>query len=351
MKKSFPLRLGKGSMSLLLDQRAVWINAIFVFLLLITFLVSTGMGEQFLQPWRVLTVLLGQGDDFEQLIVHSFRLPRILISVLVGMSLAAAGAILQAVVRNPLASPDIIGITGGASVAVVLFLTLFTDRSNTLTVSIQWLPLSAFIGAAIVTFLLYLLAWKDGLSPTRLVLIGVGLWALMKSLTTLFMILGPIHQASQANVWITGSVYGSSWQNVWVLAPITLTLLLVVLIMIRHVNIQELGEGIAVGAGANVQKQRFLLLLISAALTGSAVAFGGGIGFVGLMAPHIARRLVGSSFGALLPLSAVIGAILVLLADFIGRTFFLPVEVPAGVFTAALGAPYFIYLLYRQRNA
>lgn len=351
MKKSFPLRLGKGSMSLLLDQRAVWINAIFVFLLLITFLVSTGMGEQFLQPWRVLTVLLGQGDDFEQLIVHSFRLPRILISVLVGMSLAAAGAILQAVVRNPLASPDIIGITGGASVAVVLFLTLFTDRSNTLTVSIQWLPLSAFIGAAIVTFLLYLLAWKDGLSPTRLVLIGVGLWALMKSLTTLFMILGPIHQASQANVWITGSVYGSSWQNVWVLAPITLTLLLVVLIMIRHVNIQELGEGIAVGAGANVQKQRFLLLLISAALAGSAVAFGGGIGFVGLMAPHIARRLVGSSFGALLPLSAVIGAILVLLADSIGRTFFLPVEVPAGVFTAALGAPYFIYLLYRQRNA
>ncbi|GLY10850.1 FecCD family ABC transporter permease [Pseudobacillus badius] len=351
MKKSFPLRLGKGSMSLLLDQRAVWINAIFVFLLLITFLVSTGMGEQFLQPWRVLTVLLGQGDDFEQLIVHSFRLPRILISVLVGMSLAAAGAILQAVVRNPLASPDIIGITGGASVAVVLFLTLFTDRSNALTVSIQWLPLSAFIGAAIVTFLLYLLAWKDGLSPTRLVLIGVGLWALMKSLTTLFMILGPIHQASQANVWITGSVYGSSWQNVWVLAPITLTLLLIVLIMIRHVNIQELGEGIAVGAGANVQKQRFLLLLISAALTGSAVAFGGGIGFVGLMAPHIARRLVGSSFGALLPLSAVIGAILVLLADSIGRTFFLPVEVPAGVFTAALGAPYFIYLLYRQRNA
>ncbi|KZO00805.1 FecCD family ABC transporter permease [Pseudobacillus badius] len=351
MKKSFPLRLGKGSMSLLLDQRAVWINAIFVFLLLITFLVSTGMGEQFLQPWRVLTVLFGQGDDFEQLIVHSFRLPRILISVLVGMSLAAAGAILQAVVRNPLASPDIIGITGGASVAVVLFLTLFTDRSNALTVSIQWLPLSAFIGAAIVTFLLYLLAWKDGLSPTRLVLIGVGLWALMKSLTTLFMILGPIHQASQANVWITGSVYGSSWQNVWVLAPITLTLLLIVLIMIRHVNIQELGEGIAVGAGANVQKQRFLLLLISAALTGSAVAFGGGIGFVGLMAPHIARRLVGSSFGALLPLSAVIGAILVLLADSIGRTFFLPVEVPAGVFTAALGAPYFIYLLYRQRNA
>ncbi|MEK4030643.1 iron ABC transporter permease [Pseudobacillus sp. FSL P4-0506] len=351
MKKYSPLRLGKGNISLLLDWKALWINIGFIFLLLAVFLVSTGMGEQFLQPWRVLNVLLGQGDAFEQLIVNSFRMPRILISVLVGMSLAAAGAILQAVVRNPLASPDIIGVTGGASVAVVLFLVLFTDRSNALTVSIHWLPLGAFIGAAVVTFLLYLLAWKDGLSPVRLVLVGVGMWALMKSLTTLFMILGPIHQASQANVWITGSVYGSNWKNVWILAPITISLLIIVLVMIRNINIQDLGEEIATGVGTNVQKQRFLLLLISSALTGSAVAFGGGIGFVGLMAPHIARRLVGSSFGALLPLSSIIGAILVLMADSIGRTFFLPVEVPAGVFTAALGAPYFIYLLYRQRNA
>ncbi|KMY53280.1 iron ABC transporter permease [Bacillus sp. FJAT-27231] len=351
MKKYLSLRLGKGTVSFLLDRKAIWINAAFIFLLLSVFLIGTGMGEQFLYPWRVLTILLGQGDAFEQLIVNSFRMPRILIALLVGMSLAAAGTILQAVVRNPLASPDIIGVTGGASVAVVLFLVVFTDRSNALTVSIHWLPLSAFIGASIVTLLLYLLAWKDGLSPIRLVLIGVGMWALMKSLTTLFMILGPIHQASQANVWITGSVYGSSWKNVWTLAPITVTLLIVVLVMIRHINIQELGEGIATGVGSPVQKQRFLLLLISSALTGSAVAFGGGIGFVGLMAPHIARRLVGSSFGALLPLSAIIGAILVVTADSIGRTFFLPVEVPAGVFTAALGAPYFIYLLYRQRNA
>lgn len=121
MKKYSPLRLGKGNISLLLDWKALWINIGFIFLLLAVFLVSTGMGEQFLQPWRVLNVLLGQGDAFEQLIVNSFRMPRILISVLVGMSLAAAGAILQAVVRNPLASPDIIGVTGGASVAVVLF--------------------------------------------------------------------------------------------------------------------------------------------------------------------------------------------------------------------------------------
>lgn len=121
--------------------------------------------------------------------------------------------------------------------------------------------------------------------------------------------------------------------------------------MTRHLNIQELGEDIALGLGTKIERQRLGLLLLSTALIGSAVAFAGGIGFVGLMAPHIARKLVGSSFGNLLPLSAIIGAILVLLADTIGRTLFLPIEVPAGVFTATIGAPYFIYLLYRHRNA
>lgn len=309
------------------------------------------MGEQYIQPWRIIAILFGQGTEFEQLIVHSFRMPRIVIAILVGMSLAVAGTILQAIVRNPLASPDIIGITGGASVAVVLFLALFSDENNSLTVSIHWMPLSAFVGATIVALLLYMLAWKNGLSPIRLVLIGIGMWALTKALTDLFMLLGPIYRASQANIWITGSVYGSSWHNVQILMPVTITLLCMAMVMIRNVNIQELGEEIAIGVGTKMQQQRLLLLLLSTALIGSAVAFAGGIGFVGLMAPHIARRLVGSSFGAMLPLSALIGAILVLGADSIGRTLFLPVEVPAGVFTAAIGAPYFIYLLFKQRNA
>lgn len=309
------------------------------------------MGEQYFSPWKVFNILLGNSDSFESMVVESFRMPRILISILVGISLAVAGAILQSILRNPLASPDVTGITGGASVAVVLFLALFSNDSNVLTVSIHWMPLAAFIGATIIAFLLYILAWKNGLSPFRLVLIGIGLWALTKALTNLFMILGPIVQASQANVWITGSVYGSNWNNVQILAPITIVLLIITFMMTRHLNIQELGEDIALGLGTKIERQRLGLLLLSTALIGSAVAFAGGIGFVGLMAPHIARKLVGSSFGNLLPLSAIIGAILVLLADTIGRTLFLPIEVPAGVFTATIGAPYFIYLLYRHRNA
>jgi iron complex transport system permease protein len=351
MTKYISFRAAKGTISFLLDRKAILINVAFLLCLLVVFLISAGMGEQFIQPWDVLNILFGHGSEFEQLIVQSFRMPRILIAILVGMSLAVAGTILQAIVRNPLASPDIIGITGGASVAVVLFLAVFSDKNNSLTVSIHWMPLSAFIGATVVALLLYMLAWKNGVSPIRLVLVGIGLWALTKALTDLFMILGPIYRASQANIWITGSVYGSSWKNVQVLSPITITLLVIAIVMIRNVNIQELGEEIAIGVGTSIQKQRLSLLLLSTALIGSAVAFAGGIGFVGLMAPHIARRLVGSSFGALLPLSAFIGAILVLTADSIGRTFFLPIEVPAGVFTAAIGAPYFIYLLYKQRNA
>lgn len=351
MKKYTSVRAFREKFSFLVDHKAFKYNVSFLLFLCFLFLLSAGMGEQYFSPWKVFNILLGNSDSFESMVVESFRMPRILISILVGISLAVAGAILQSILRNPLASPDVTGITGGASVAVVLFLALFSNDSNVLTVSIHWMPLAAFIGATIIAFLLYILAWKNGLSPFRLVLIGIGLWALTKALTNLFMILGPIVQASQANVWITGSVYGSNWNNVQILTPITIGLLIIAFIKTRHLNIQELGEDIALGLGTKIERQRFGLLLLSTALIGSAVAFAGGIGFVGLMAPHIARKLVGSSFGNLLPLSAIIGAILVLLADTIGRTLFLPIEVPAGVFTATIGAPYFIYLLYRQRNA
>lgn len=321
---------------------------------LITFLVlimSTGIGDLKIAPWKVFSVFFGGGTSLEQLVVTSFRLPRIIIALLSGMALAVAGGILQGMIRNPLASPDIIGITGGAGAAVVAFLTLFSNDDNSLMVSIKWLPVAAFTGAAVIAFLVYFLAWRKGVSPVRLVLIGIGISALTQALTTLLMILGPIYRASQANIWITGTVNGSDWQDVWILLPWSLVFILLSFFITRQLNIQELGEEIATSVGGNVERQRFFLLLMSTALVGGAVAFAGGIGFVGLMAPHMARRMVGSSFGALLPTAALIGGILVMVADLIGRTLFLPLEVPAGVFTAAIGAPYFIYLLFKTRNS
>ncbi|MFC0270881.1 FecCD family ABC transporter permease [Metabacillus herbersteinensis] len=350
MKKYKTVRLGKF-ISFLIDKKALYTIFILMGIVFLTFLISTGTGDLFIHPIAVLQTLFGFGTEMDELIIQSFRLPRIIVALLVGTCLAVAGGMLQGLIRNPLASPDIIGITGGASVAVVLFLTLFSNQNNSLTVSIQWMPVAAFIGAAIVGLLLYFLSWNKGSSSIRLVLIGIGISMLAQSLTTLFMVKGPIYQAAQANVWITGTVYAATWQQVRILLPVTILLLLISFISVRNVNIQELGDELATGVGSAVQKNRFLLLLLSTALTGCSVAFGGAIGFVGLMAPHIARRLVGSSFGALLPVSALIGGLLVLVADTVGRTLFSPLEVPAGVFTAAIGAPYFIYLLFKTRNS
>jgi iron complex transport system permease protein len=348
MKKYTSLRIGK-SISFLVDKKAITISLILLAISVAIFLVSAGSGEMYISPLEVAKTLFGNGSDMNEVVIYTFRLPRILVALLAGMSLAAAGAILQGMIRNPLASPDVLGITGGAAAAVVAFLTLFSDENHSLTISIHWLPLAAFLGATITALLVYVLSWKNGMAPLRLVLVGVGISVLMQACTTLLMITGPIYRASQANVWITGSVYGASWKHVTLLAPWALTLFAISFLSARKMNIQELGDELAIGAGVSLQKQRFFLLLLSTALTGGAVAFAGGIGFVGLMAPHMARRLVGSSFGALLPASALLGAILVMAADLAGRMLFAPMEIPAGVFTAAVGAPYFVYLLYKSR--
>lgn len=351
MSKYRSLRLLKGRASVLIDKKAVIVLSVMFVLAGIIFVLSTGLGEMKISPLTVVKVFFGGGTEMERLVIQSFRLPRILIALIVGMSLAVTGGILQGIIRNPLASPDILGITGGAAVAVVSFLTFFSDKNNSLTVSIQWMPLAAFLGAAIVAITVYLLSWKNGVSPIRLVLIGIGISALTQALTTIMMISGPIYRASQANMWITGTVYGSNWTNVMTLAPWAIIFLTLSFVMARNLNIQELGDDIATGVGSSVGKQRFILLMISTVLIGGAVAFAGGISFVGLMAPHMARRLVGSAFGALLPVSALIGAILVMLADLIGRLLLAPIEIPAGVLTAGIGAPYFIYLLFKTRNS
>ncbi|MEQ6390646.1 iron ABC transporter permease [Bacillaceae bacterium S4-13-58] len=349
MKKYIPVRIGK--ISFLFDKKSLLLIVGLTVFILSFITISLGIGQMKVSPIDVTKTIFGYGTDTLNTLIFSFRMPRILLSVIAGSALAMSGAILQGIIRNPLASPDIIGITGGAAFTTVGFLAFFSDRSNTLTVSIQWLPLASFIGALGMGFLVYFLARKQGgIAPVRLVLIGVGLSAAVQAFTTMMMILGPIHTASRANIWITGSVNGTNWNEITTVTPWILILTTILFIFTRRLNIQELGEELATNAGENVQRDRFILLIISTALAGGAVAFAGGIGFVGLMAPHIARKLVGSSFGALLPVSALIGGIIVLAADLIARTAFAPLEIPAGVFTSAIGAPYFIYLLFKNRN-
>ncbi|HET7627450.1 MAG TPA: iron ABC transporter permease [Bacillales bacterium] len=348
MRNHRPFRA--GSVSLLIDKRALAVTLSLFIFFLIVLIVSTGVGDLFIAPLDVLKSLFGAGSDMHNLVVRMFRLPRILLAAFAGMALAVAGAILQGIVRNPLASPDIIGITGGASLATVSFLALFSTADNALTVSIHWLPLASFLGALGTGVLVYGLSQKQGTSAMRLVLIGIGIAAGMQALTQFIMLLGPIYVASRATIWLTGSVHGASWDQVATLAVWFAAMFALTMVMARRLNVQELGPSVAISVGSSVNRDRNGLLILCTALAGGAVAFAGGIGFVGLMAPHMARRLVGAPYGGLIPVSALLGGLLVMLADLIGRTLFLPLEVPAGVFTSAIGAPYFIYLLYKSRN-
>ncbi|MFJ7731076.1 FecCD family ABC transporter permease [Lysinibacillus sp. NPDC097231] len=348
MKHLISIRLFQNKMSFLLDESATKKIVVISLITIAVFFVSASLGDSFINPLKVLQAIIGKGSEFDQLIIIDFRLPRIFIAAFAGMALAVAGAILQGIIKNPLASPEIIGISAGGGAAVVGFLAIFSDSNHSLRVSIEWLPLAGFIGATFVGFIVYFFAWKDGVTPTRLVLIGIGVSAFMQAITTILMIIGPIYQASEANKWITGSVKSADWHQIQIIVPLIIVLLLITFFITRQLNVQELGDDTAASLGQSVQKTRLFLMLLSSSLVASAIAFAGSIGFVGLMAPHIARRIVGPAFGVLIPTCAAIGALLVMVADMIGRTAFSPLEVPAGVFTAAIGAPYFIYLLFRN---
>ncbi|EFM10289.1 transport system permease protein [Paenibacillus curdlanolyticus YK9] len=349
MNKSYlTIRIPALPVSVQIHRRTASIIASLTAAVVVLALVSAGLGDYRIMPMDVLRAIRGTGTEEQLLVVQTLRLPRILISMLAGAGLAAAGTILQCVVRNPLAAPDVVGVTGGASVGAVFFITQLPGLYD-----IRLLPITAMAGALIAALVVYALAWKKGVSTVRLVLVGIGIASVLSALVSMLLIMAPsTYSASSAYIWLTGTVYGANWDNVRTLLPWMVPLLILAwLAGARALNIQQLGDDIAAGAGSAVQRQRLWLLLLAVGLAGSAVSMVGTIGFVGLIAPHMARRLVGASAGGLIPASALIGACILMGADLVGRTLFLPHDVPAGVFTAAIGAPFFIYLLFRTRNA
>lgn len=345
MRKMLTFRTKKDAISLQMERKSLLVIIVLFVLSLVAAIVGTSIGSDYISPIHVLQTIfkLGAGDyDF---VVLTLRLPRVLLSLLVGAALGMSGAILQGIIRNPLASPDVIGITGGAAVAAVGFVSILGG-----TISIKLLPLFAIIGALITALVIYVLAWKKGVTPIRLVLIGIGISAIMGAGTTFMLILSPFYTAGQAYIWLTGSIYGASWLDIQTILPVIFIVVPLAIWFARSLNAQEFGDDVATGLGVTVQWHRSLLLLCSVLLAGIAVAVAGTIGFVGLIAPHIARKLVGRMFGSLLLVSGLVGALLVLSADLIARTAFLPLDVPAGVFTAGIGAPFFLYLLFKNRN-
>lgn len=325
------------------------IIATLIVLIVVTFVMSMNTGVIKLTPMEVIRTLFGQGDAQQQLILFQFRLPRIVIGVLVGMGLAIAGAVLQGISKNALADPGILGINAGAGLAVMLYISFFP---TTKSVPVYLLPVLAFIGAGLTAVIIYTLSYKrhEGITPMRLILTGVAVAAgISSAMIVLTLRLTPENYQFVAT-WLAGSIWGSNWRFVLALLPWLLILLPFIYMKSRVLNILNLGEVTSIGLGASIEKERRWLLAASVGLAGASVSVSGGIGFVGLIAPHLARQLVGANHQFLLPTSALLGGFLVLLADTVGRSILEPSEIPAGIVVAVFGAPYFLFLLARLKE-
>ncbi|MEI7026265.1 FecCD family ABC transporter permease [Paenibacillus sp. y28] len=287
---------------------------------------------------------IGEGNSRYELVIHRFRLPRALVAFLVGAGLAVSGVILQGITRNPLAAPGVIGLNAGAALMAVLAIVLVPD------LPVVWLPFVAFGGALLSAAVSYVLAWRQGLSPVRLVLVGVSISACAGAFVSFLLTFSSIRDAKKAMLWMSGSVYGRSWEHVWALLPWLAVLFPLCMLLAKQLDVIRLGDELAKGLGSRLERTRFILLLISVSLAGASVAVAGTIGFVGLMAPHMSRYLVGPSSRRLLPAAALLGGLLVMLADLLGRTLLKPSEIPCGIMIAFIGAPYMLYLLYTKRN-
>lgn len=303
-------------------------------------------GEYPISTLDIIKTLLGvdTGNPDHAFVIYTLRLSRTLVAFLIGVALAISGTIFQGLTRNPLADPSIIGINAGASLAAVAVIVLFPS------VPVYVLPMAAFGGAAVIAILIYGLAWDRGSSPILLILLGIGLSAIAGSFTSLLITFGSINEVSQALVWLAGSVYGRTWEQLLAFLPWVGVGVPVALSLSRHLNVLNLGDEVAKGLGSRVEWQRGLLVLVAVALAGAAVATAGMVGFVGLIAPHVGRQLIGVNHQSLLPVTALLGGLLVTLADWVGRILFAPIELPCGLVTAAIGAPFFLYLLIQRRS-
>ena len=337
------LRVRHRQVSMLIPRHPLHVVALLAILLTIVTLVAISAGNQWLTPQALWQWMRGDADGATQLIVGQFRLPRILLALCAGAALGMSGVLVQSIIRNPLASPDILGINSGAATAVVLFF-LFAQQQ----IPIVWLPLIAFTGAALMMLTLLSLSRLLRLKPGQMILAGIGCATLLDASRSLLVMYAPTWLLGKSTVWMTGSVHGARFDQVWLLAGALVLLIPLLIGLLRHLTVQLLGEDTATSLGCALSRWQWAGLMLSAALSALAVGFVGGIGFIALMAPHIARRWVGNQLGFLLVCAALTGSLLLLIADTVGRTLMIPLDIPAGVFTAMLGAPYFLYLLLRR---
>ncbi len=320
-------------------------------LLLTVIILALCWGSYQISVRDVIKTLMLQGTKLQNTAVFTIRIPRILVGIFVGIALSTAGCILQTITKNDLADSGIIGINAGAAVAAILFISYQTKDyySELGRWSIFVLPIMAMIGALIAATFIYLLSYRNGLRPTRLLLIGLGVNIGLNAFITFFTFRGGVGDYNRVLVWTSGSLWGASAIYAKVIIPIVSIVFLLVLVNYKRLDVMNLNDETATGLGIHVEKERRKLLLYSVLLAGIATAFAGNISFLGLISPHIAKKLVGPFHKQFIIVSALVSAIIILAADSVSRNLFSPIEIPVGIIVSLFGVPYFIYLMLKEK--
>ncbi|MCY7568396.1 FecCD family ABC transporter permease [Bacillus safensis] len=329
-------------------QRALAVTVFLLCLSAAVVLYSLNTGTLKLSPVMVVKTLFGFGDFQSETVLFDYRLPRIVVTMLAGIGLGIAGGILQSLSRNPLADPGIIGLNAGAAFGLIVFVTYFHALEGNPSLLI---PLFTFGGGLLAAAVIVLLAYDrhEGLVPIRLILVGIAVAAGFSALTLYLSLKLDEDTYTFASRWLVGNVWGRDWIHVLALLPWIVCLVPLTLMQTNTLNALTLGDAVASSVGVRVQRKRLLLLTLAVGLASASVSMTGGIGFIGLVAPHLARRLVGSLHQYFLPVSALLGLLILVSADTIGRSIFAPNAIPAGVVVAFIGAPYFLYLLTKTK--
>jgi iron complex transport system permease protein len=327
--------------SSLQGDRRIIVPAIALVALAVTVVLSIGIGPVYIGPWEVIQSLRGETTGTSDLIINQVRLPRVLVGVMVGGSLAMSGAILQGVTRNPLADPHIFGISAGAGVVAVSCIVFFPQLPREV---VQPLALGGGLAGG---GLAYTMAWRGGVTASRLALAGIAVTSMLTAITTGILVTSAF-SAQIGLRFLIGGLLLRNWTDFWLLVPYFVIGSIVALLLSKQLNIIAMGDEVATSLGQRVELMRLLLVALAALLASSAVSIAGLVGFLGLIVPHFVRLIVGNDYRYILPTSALMGAILLVGADTVARTAFDPQEIPVGVLTAVLGGPVFI-LLVRNR--
>ncbi|MFC9683673.1 FecCD family ABC transporter permease [Streptomyces sp. NPDC056948] len=332
-----------GGLSIRLDVRAFIVVLLLLAAALTASVVLIGTGDFPIPAADVLRTLFGQGDEGQEFIVNELRLPRVLVGLLVGASLGLGGALFQAISRNPLGSPDVLGLGQGATAGALTMIVLFSGDANQTA-------LGALVGGLVTGLAIYVLAWKRGVHGYRLVLVGIGVSAIVTAVNGYLLTKSDIVDAARAVVWMTGSLDGRDWDQVWPLLGLCAVLVPLALCNARGLRMMEMGDDVSYALGVRVERVRLLLMVAAVLLTASATAAAGPVSFVALTAPQLARRLTRSPGPNLLP-SLCMGAALLVTADWLSQRAFGAEQLPVGVVTGVLGGVYLLWLLVTERRA